>query len=117
MHQKERNVKKQTIPVIDKKPFEYTISIIAGKWKMKIIYLLINCEIARYGEIKRGIAGITHKMLTSQLKELEQDGIINRKEYPQIPPKVEYSLTPKGKSLEQLLSDICQWGHRNQPDI
>lgn len=99
--------------IIDKKPFEYTLSIIAGKWKMKIIYLLINCEIARYGEIKRSITGITHKMLSAQLKELEQDGIINRKEYPQIPPKVEYSLTPKGKSLKQLISDICQWGIDN----
>nr|WP_245959573.1 helix-turn-helix domain-containing protein [Orbus hercynius] len=103
-------MKKPTIQIIDKKPFEYTLSIIAGKWKMKIIYLLICCDIARYGEIKRSITGITHKMLSAQLKELEQDGIINRKEFPQIPPKVEYSLTAKGKSLKQLISDICQWG-------
>lgn len=104
---------KQVIQIIDKKPFEYTLSIIAGKWKMKIIYLLIGCEIARYGEIKRSIAGITHKMLSAQLKELERDGIIHRKEYPQIPPKVEYSLTTKGKSLKQLITDICQWGIEN----
>lgn len=104
---------KQAIKIIDKKPFEYTLSIITGKWKMKIIYLLICCEIARYGEIKRSITGITHKMLSAQLKELEQDGIINRQEYPQIPPKVEYSLTPKGKSLKQLIADICQWGIEN----
>lgn len=111
MHQKESNVVKRIIEVIDKKPFEYTLSIIAGKWKMKIIYLLICSEVARYGEIKRSITGITHKMLSSQLKEL--DGIINRKEYPQIPPKVEYTLTTKGKSLKQLIKDICQWGIEN----
>lgn len=107
-------MEKQSVFIIDKKPFEYTLSIIAGKWKMKIIYLLINCEVARYGEIKRSITGITHKMLSSQLKELELDGIINRKEYPQIPPKVEYSLTAKGQSLEQLIKDICNWGVNNQ---
>jgi len=113
MHQKESIVTQKIIKIIDKKPFEYTLAIIAGKWKMKIIYLLICCEIARYGEIKRSITGITHKMLSSQLKELEQDGIINRKEYPQIPPKVEYSLTSKGKNLKQLVADICQWGTEN----
>lgn len=109
-------MEKQSMLIIDKKPFEYTLSIIAGKWKMKIIYLLINCEVARYGEIKRSITGITHKMLSSQLKELELEGIINRKEYPQIPPKVEYSLTAKGKSLKQLISDICLWGIENGND-
>ncbi len=96
--------------VNSKEPFEYTLTIISGKWKLKIIYILACTEMARYGEMKKRIEGITHKMLSSQLKELEQQGIILRKEYPQIPPKVEYSLSEKGKSLIPLMRMICDWG-------
>lgn len=91
-------------------PFEYTLLKIGGKWKMRIIYEL-GCEsVLRYGELKRNIPYITHKMLSTQLKELEADGIITRKEYPQIPPKVEYSLSPKGLSLFPIIDSMCQWG-------
>ena len=91
-------------------PFEYTLSIINGKWKLKIIYELACEQILRYGELKRNISFITHKMLSAQLKELENDGIIMRKEYPQIPPKVEYSLSPKGMSLVPIVDEMCKWG-------
>ncbi|ADD68710.1 transcriptional regulator, HxlR family [Denitrovibrio acetiphilus DSM 12809] len=96
-----------------KAPFEYTVSIIGGKWKTRIIYEL-GCElILRYGELKKNIPYITHKMLSAQLKELEKDGIIIRKEYPQIPPKVEYSLSDKGLSLLPIIDEMCRWGREN----
>lgn len=91
-------------------PFEYTLSIMGGKWKMRIIYELASESILRYGELKRNIPFITHKMLSTQLKELENDGIIIRKEYPQIPPKVEYSLTEKGEKLVPVINEMCKWG-------
>lgn len=93
------------------KPFVYTISLIGGKWKMIIMFWLWKKEIMRYGELKRSVEGITHKMLSNQLKELERDELVNRKEYPQVPPKVEYSLTEKGKSLMPILQAMCEWGH------
>lgn len=99
--------------VTSKEPFEYTLSIIDGKWKMKIIYILACIGTMRYGEMKNKIEGITHKMLSSQLKELEQEEILTRKEYLQIPPKVEYSLTAKGESLIPLVKSMCEWGKNN----
>lgn len=68
----------------------------------------------RYGALKKNIEGITHKMLSSQLDELEGADIILRREYPQVPPKVEYSLTEKGRSLIPLLQSLCQWGEMHQ---
>jgi DNA-binding HxlR family transcriptional regulator len=92
-------------------PFEYTLSIIGGKWKMIIMFWLSKRKIIRYGELKKIIKGITHKMLSSQLKELEHEGIIIRKEYHQVPPKVEYSLSEKGWTLMPILEEMCKWGH------
>lgn len=91
-------------------PFKYTMKIIGGKWKMHILFILWKLEVQRYGELKKNIEYITHKMLSTQLKELEADGLVHREEYPQIPPKVEYSLTEKGKSLMPLLHEMCLWG-------
>ncbi|EAZ83714.1 helix-turn-helix domain-containing protein [Lysinibacillus fusiformis] len=96
------------------RPFDFTLSLIGGKWKMKIMYELSSDTVLRYGELKRQIPAITHKMLSSQLRELEDSGIVHRKEYPQIPPKVEYSLTLKGKSLMPILEEMCKWGVANQ---
>ncbi len=90
-------------------PFGYTLSVIGGKWKMIILYWLIEDDIIRYNDLKRKIGTISHKTLSIQLKELEADGIVMKKEYSQIPPKVEYSLSAKGKSLYPLLEAICQW--------
>ncbi len=100
--------------VSSKEPFEYTLSIISGKWKLKIIYLLACMGTVRYGVLKKNIDGITHKMLSSQLKELEAKKIISRKEYPQVPPKVEYALTEKGQSLMPLVINMCDWGETHR---
>lgn len=91
-------------------PFGYTLSLIGGKWKMIILYLLCEHEVIRFNELKRKIGTITYKTLSSQLKELEADELIIRNEYPQIPPKVEYSLSEKGKSLIPILDAMCEWG-------
>lgn len=96
--------------VKNREPFEYTLSIISGKWKLKILYHLTCTKVARYSELKKGIQGITHKMLSTQLKELEHEDILVRKEYPQIPPKVEYSLSEKGESLIPIIYSLCDWG-------
>ena len=93
-------------------PFDYTLSQIEGKWKLKIIYTLANSELMRYGELKRALAPITHKMLSAQLKELERDGIVVRTEYPQIPPRVEYSLSPKGDDMIAIFKEMWIWGHK-----
>lgn len=95
-------------------PFGYTLSIIGGKWKIVIMFWLVEYETLRYGELKRCIEQISDKMLNSQLKELESDGIIIRKEYPQVPPKVEYSLSKRGWSLMPILEEMCKWGEANQ---
>jgi len=94
-------------------PIEHTLGIIGGKWKLLILYYLMTDKVKRYNELKRCINGITHKMLSMQLKELESDGIILRKEYPQIPPKVEYSLTQKGATLLPILGMMYDWGKEN----
>lgn len=91
-------------------PFGYTLSVIGGKWKMVIIYLLAENQPVRFNELKRQIGAITYKTLSSQLKELEADGLVKRKEYPQVPPKVEYSLTGKAESLLPVLEGLCEWG-------
>lgn len=94
--------------------FSYTLSLISGKYKMVILYCLMEFEIVRYNELKRYIGTISHKTLSTFLKELEKDQLINRKEYPQIPPKVEYSLSERGKSLMEILDQLCIWGEKNR---
>ncbi len=94
--------------------FSYTLSLINGKYKMKILYTLAAFEVVRFNEIKKYIEDISYKTLSSTLKELEADKLINRKEYPQIPPKVEYSLTERGKSLIPILDFMCDWGEANK---
>ena len=97
-------------------PFEYTLSIIGGKWKMVLMFWLSKRKVMRYGELKKSIIGIPHKMLSAQLKELEADDIIIRIEYHQIPPKVEYLLSEKGLSLMPILEGMCSWGHLHFKD-
>ena len=94
--------------------FSYTLSLISGKYKMVILYCLMEFEIVRYNELKRYIGTISHKTLSTSLKELEKDQLNNRKEYPQIPPKVEYSLSERGKSLMEILDQLCIWGEKNR---
>ena len=101
---------------IDIKPFAYAVSLFNGKWKMHILFWLWKKEVMRYSEIKRELGKVTHKMLSTQLKELERDGVVIRREYPQVPPKVEYSLTEKGQSIMPILQEICKWGHEHIPE-
>lgn len=101
---------------VNVRPFAYAISLIDGKWKMHILFWLWKKEVLRYSELKRNLGKVTHKMLSNQLKELEADGIVMRTEYPQVPPKVEYSLTETGQSMMPILSSLCKWGCKHMPN-
>lgn len=94
--------------------FHYTISLIQGKYKMVILYTLMEFKVVRFNELKKYIRSISYKTLSSTLKELEADGLVHREEYPQIPPKVEYSLTERGKSLIPILDQMCAWGDEHR---
>lgn len=95
---------------VNVEPFAYACSLFNGKWKMHILFWLWKKEVLRYGELKKSLGKVTHKMLSQQLKEMEADGLIYRKEYPQVPPKVEYGLTTLGISLMPILQQVCPWG-------
>ena len=94
--------------------FAYTLSLINGKYKMTILYVLMLQGPVRFNELKRQIGAISYKTLSAALKELEEDRLVSRKEYPQIPPKVEYSLTERGKTLIPILNAMCDWGEENR---
>ena len=94
--------------------FSYTLSLINGKYKMTVLYTLMEFGVVRFNEMKKYIGGISYKTLSSTLKELEADRLIHREEYPQIPPKVEYSLTARGTSLIPILDGMCEWGDQNR---
>ncbi|MDE6594446.1 MAG: helix-turn-helix transcriptional regulator [Oscillospiraceae bacterium] len=94
--------------------FNYTMSLIQGKYKMFILYALMGYGTVRFNEMKKYIGGISYKTLSVTLKELEADGLVHREEYPQIPPKVEYSLTERGKSLIPILDMMCDWGAQHR---
>lgn len=94
--------------------FSYTLSLISGKYKMIILYCLMEFRVVRYNELKRYIKTISHKTLSASLKELESDNLIFRKEYPQVPPKVEYCLSDKGISLMEILDQLCVWGESHR---
>ena len=94
--------------------FSYTLSLISGKHKMVILYCLMEFEVVRFNELRRYLKNVSDKTLSNNLKELETDRLIVRKEYPQIPPKVEYSLSDRGKSLMEVLDQLCIWGEKNR---
>ena len=94
--------------------FSYTLSLISGKHKMVILYCLMEFEPVRFNELRRYLKTISDKTLSMNLEELEADDLIQRKEYPQIPPRVEYSLTNRGKSLMSVLDQLCIWGEQNR---
>lgn len=94
--------------------FSYTMSLIQGKYKMIILYTLMEFKVVRFNEMKKYIGEISYKTLSATLKELEADQLVNRKEYPQIPPKVEYRLTERGKSLIPILDALCEWGDNHR---
>ena len=94
--------------------FSYTLSLISGKHKMVILYCLMEFQVVRFNELKRYLKTISDKTLSTSLKELEADRLIVRTEYPQIPPKVEYSLSRRGKSLMAVLDQLCVRGMENR---
>lgn len=92
-------------------PFELTTSVLVSKWKIKLVKLLCDNEKLRYNELKKSVQGeITHKMLTQSLRELESDGVLIRTVYTEIPPRVEYSLTSVGKSLQPVIEAMTVFG-------
>ncbi|MCB7318809.1 winged helix-turn-helix transcriptional regulator [Lacrimispora sp. 210928-DFI.3.58] len=94
--------------------FRYTLSLISGKYKMVILYCLMEYQPVRFNELQRYLKKISDKTLSQNLKELENDDLIHREVYPQIPPRVEYSLTERGASLMKVLDQLCVWGEENR---
>ena len=97
--------------------YSYTLSLIAGKYKPIILYCLMEYEPVRFNEMQRYLGRVADKTLSRNLKELEADGLIHREMYPEVPPRVEYSLTERGSSLVHVLDRLCDWGieHRDDP--
>lgn len=93
-----------------------TLRFIAGKWKPLIVYFLAQAP-NRYGALKRAVRGVSDKMLIQQLKELEADGLVKRTDYKEIPPRVDYALTPLGRSLSEALAPLCAWGSENMTEV
>ena len=89
------------------------IDIVGGKWKIMILCVIDNNEVVRYGELNRAVHGITNTMLANSLKELEADGLVERKQYDEMPVRVEYNLTDKAKSLIPILLELKRWGEEN----
>ena len=97
--------------------YSYTLSLISGKYKPVILYCLMEYEPVRFNQMQRYLGRVADKTLSQNLKELERDGLIRRKMYPEVPPRVEYSLTERGSSLVHVLDRLCDWGieHRDDP--
>lgn len=97
-------------------PIEATLDVIGGKWKPLILYHLMDGTLRFSQLMDRMQPRITQRMLTKELRELEASGLLDRKVYPQVPPKVEYSLTEKGRSLIPILDHLCEWGSEHLAD-
>ena len=97
-------------------PVELVIELISGKWKLLILRELMSGT-KRFSQLQRSIPGITQKMLTKQLRELERAGLVERKVYPEVPPRVEYSLTELGRSLEEIFDAMHRWGERYMKEM
>ncbi len=93
-------------------PVGVTLRVIGGKWKLLILWHVKNKPV-RFGELMRSMSGITQKMLTQQLRELEKDGLVKRKVYAEIPPHVDYVITNYGKTLQPVLESMCAWGEKH----
>ena len=93
-------------------PVEATLQLIDGKWKGVVLFHLLSGTM-RFNELRRQLANCTQRMLTNQLRELEADGLVHRKIYPEVPPKVEYSLTPRGRTLEPVILALKAWGEEH----
>ncbi len=91
-------------------PVESTLSLLDGKWKGVILYHLITEGTLRFSELQRRLSSVTQRMLTKQLREMEEAGIVSRTVFPVVPPRVDYALTPLGRSLEPVVQALLQWG-------
>lgn len=91
-------------------PVSFALRLIGGKWKLPILWALSCKGVLRYNELRRCVCGITNMMLSQSLRELEQNGLVRRIQYMEIPPHVEYSLTPSGESLMPALNELAAWG-------
>lgn len=105
----ERRPRFESYDCSDGCPVEAALEMIGGKWKGLVLYHLLDGPV-RFNALKREIGGVTQRMLTKQLRELEKDGLVHREVYPQVPPKVEYSLTEKGESLRAIVLALREWG-------
>jgi DNA-binding HxlR family transcriptional regulator len=94
-----------------------TLRVISGKWKPLVLYFLAQGGPTRYGELRRAIRDVSDKVLIQQLKELEADGLVKRTDYKEVPPRVDYSLTPLGLSLAEALVPLCVWGTENMTEV
>ncbi len=94
-----------------------TLRVISGKWKPLILYFLAQGGPTRYGELRRAMRDVSDKMLIQQLKELTADGLVRRTDYKEVPPRVDYALTPLGGSLAQALVPLCTWGTENLAEV
>jgi len=97
---------------LDSCPLTFALNLMGGKWRLPIIWALSKNGTMRYNELKRSIDGITNMMLTQSLKELELNGIVNRKQFMEVPPRVEYSLTDNGENLIPALKALANWGNK-----
>src|SRR3954467_15249580 len=96
---------------------DVTLRVVAGKWKPLILYFLAQGGRTRYGALRRAVRDVSDKMLIQQLKELEADGLVKRTDYQEIPPRVDYRLTPLGRSLVEALAPLCSWGTENMAEV
>lgn len=96
---------------------DVSLRVIAGKWKPLILYFVAQEGPIRYGALRRAVQGVSDKMLIQQLKELEADGLVKRNDYKEIPPRVDYGLTPLGRSLAEALVPLCSWGTQNMEEV
>jgi DNA-binding HxlR family transcriptional regulator len=94
-----------------------TLRVISGKWKPLILYFLAQGGPIRYGELRRAVRDVSDKMLIQQLKELEADGLVKRTDYKEVPPRVDYGLTPLGRSLAETLAPLCDWGVEHMAEV
>ncbi|HEY1177548.1 MAG TPA: helix-turn-helix domain-containing protein [Phytomonospora sp.] len=101
-------------PRADECPIEAAMTVIGGKWKVSILWVLAQRPF-RFGELRRSIPGLTEKVLASHLREMEDDGIVRREDFGEVPPRVEYSLTDRGTALNAALRPLGAWGRENVP--